>query len=148
MKSIFWLPTAISVFSLEQALRSFAATQSRWIQMMIMSSKSQSLCWLSQSPILIWTHLHADWLQDLFYSHVSVPIAHSWQLLLLDNASFRVNTVHIDLWHEFHLRRNSRIFFGTVNVQLIEAAIMVGLGCVIWMSKGKLLNTTNPKIAI
>jgi len=71
--------------------------------------------WLSQSTILVGAHFHSDRLQNLFDSHVSVPVAHGWDPVLLDNTGPRIDTVHIDFRNEANIWRDARVIVWATN---------------------------------
>jgi hypothetical protein len=90
-------------------------------------SKSRSFGSLSQSSILIGAHLHTNTLQDLFNSHIPIPVSHGRQFLSFDGSRSRVNARHVDFGHKSNLRRDGRILFGAMNTKLIKSTIMLGL---------------------
>ena len=89
--------------------------------------KGGSFCWLSKSSVLIRTHFCANRLQDLLNPHVSIPIAHGRNLLLVDHTRLGIDGRHVNFRDETHFRRDRWVLFGAVNSQLVEATVMVSL---------------------
>jgi hypothetical protein len=76
---------------------------------------------------LIGAHFHSNGLQNLFKSHVSIPVSHGGQLFTLESAGLRIDAVHIDFRDETNRRSGSRILLWAVNAQLIEPTIVLCL---------------------
>mmetsp|Transcript_2778 Transcript_2778/g.3951 ORF Transcript_2778/g.3951 Transcript_2778/m.3951 type:complete len:192 (-) Transcript_2778:57-632(-) len=90
--------------------------------------KRRSLGRLTQSPVLIRTHFHPNRLQNLFDPHVSVPVSHRRQFFGFEGTGSRFDAIHVDLGNETDLRGDGGVLFGTMNAQLIKAAVVVGAG--------------------
>ena len=89
--------------------------------------KGRSLRGLLQSSVLVGTHLHSNALQDLFDSHVAVPVFHCRDLVFLDLPGFGVHAVHIDFRNEFQNGRDGRIVAGAVDSQLVKSVVVLCL---------------------
>jgi hypothetical protein len=93
--------------------------------------KCRSLRWLSQSSVLIGTHLHSKALQNLFNAMVSVPVSHGGQFVGFDGTSFGIHTAHVDFGNESDFGWNRGILLGAMNMQLVKSAVVLGL----WKTK-------------
>lgn len=91
------------------------------------SLKGSSLRRLLQSSVSVGAHLHSNTLQDLFDSHVAVPVLHCGDLLLDDLTGFGVHTGHVDFRDEFENGRDRRIIAGAVDSQLVKSAVVLCL---------------------
>lgn len=69
---------------------------------------------LTKPSILIATHIHPNRLQDLFHSHVTIPITHGRQFVQIDIARLGIDAIHIDLGNKLDIGRYGGIIVGTV----------------------------------
>lgn len=91
------------------------------------SLKGSSLRGLLQSSVSVGAHLHSNALQNLFNSHVAVPVFHSGDLFLDDLTGFGVHTGHVDFGDEFDNGRDRRIVAGAVDSQLVKSVVVIRL---------------------
>jgi hypothetical protein len=89
--------------------------------------KGCPLCRLTQSSVLIRTHFHSNRLQNLFNAHVSVPVPNGRTLFGFQGTGSRIDAIHVDFGNETDFRGYGGVLLGTVNAQLIESAVVVGL---------------------
>jgi hypothetical protein len=82
---------------------------------------------LTQSSILVTAHFHTNGLQNLFNTHVSVPVSNGRQLFLFDGARLGIDTAHIDFRDKANLWRDCGVLFGTKYAQLVKATIVLCL---------------------
>ena len=66
-------------------------------------------------------------MQDLFDSHVAVPVFHSGDLFLDDLTGFGVHAGHVDFGDEFENGRDRRIIAGAVDSQLVKSVVVIRL---------------------
>lgn len=83
--------------------------------------KRSSFCWLTQSSILIRTHLHPNRLQDLLNTHVAVPGSHRREFARVDVASFGIHTVHVDFGNKLDVGRTGRVIVRAVDEEFVPA---------------------------
>lgn len=89
--------------------------------------KDGSLLGLPQSSILIATHFHSNRLQNLFNTHVAIPIAHGWQFFLLDQPRLGLDTRHVDFGNKSDYGRDGGILVGASNFELIKSTVVLCL---------------------
>ena len=80
-----------------------------------------------QSPVLVGAHFHPDALQNLFDSHVAVPVFHCGDLVFVDVAGFGIDAGHVDFRDEFQDGRNRRVVAGAFDSQLVKTTVVLRL---------------------
>jgi hypothetical protein len=82
---------------------------------------------LTQSSVLVTAHFHTNGLQNLFNSHISVPVSNGRQLFLFNGARLGIDTTHIDFRDKADIWGDGWVLFGTKYTQLVKATIVLCL---------------------
>lgn len=88
----------------------------------LQSVSHQANPWLEQSAIgrltkaavLITAHFHPNRLQNLFHSHVTVPVAHGGQFVEVDVACFGINAIHVNFGNKTDIGWDGGVIVGTM----------------------------------